>query len=65
MECVDLLNHHAERFNLTEKDLFKLVTEFYKIADTDNNCKISLIEFFVQLPHLEEFLSKQLVDRFG
>merc|ERR1711868_218737 len=56
VECVELLDDKAAKFGLTKGDLFKRVVHFYNLADTDGNRKISLVEFFIQLPKLEEFL---------
>ena len=36
--------------------MFKRVVDFFKIVDSDENQKISLMEFFIQLPAIEEFL---------
>ena len=48
--------HRKTNIKLRKGDLFKRVVHFYNLADTDGNRKISLVEFFVQLPKLEEFL---------
>ena len=36
--------------------MYKRVVHFFNMADTDGDRKISLVEFFIQLPKLEEFL---------
>ena len=47
-------------FYITEifSDLFNRVVKFFKIADTDEDRKITPTEFFIQLPKLEHFLKK-------
>ena len=45
--------HEPKKINL---DLYKRVVHFFNMADTDGDRKISLVEFFIQLPKLEEFL---------
>merc|ERR1719422_779624 len=56
VECVSLLDDKAEKFGLSKGDLYKRVVHFFNMADTDGDRKISLVEFFIQLPKLEEFL---------
>ena len=59
VECVELLEERAEKYGLTRADIFKKVVHFYntvKAGDLDGDQKITLIEFFIQLPKLEEFL---------
>jgi len=56
VECVELLDEKADKFGLTKGDIFKRVVHFFNQADTDGDQKISLIEFFIQLPKLEEML---------
>merc|ERR1712179_816979 len=59
VECVELLDQRADRFGLAKADLYKRVVHFYNLADQDGDRKISLVEFFIQLPQLEDFLLKQ------
>merc|ERR1712153_275673 len=56
VECVELLDEKADKFGLTKGDIFKRVVHFFSQADKDGDQKISLIEFFIQLPKLEEML---------
>ena len=55
-ECVDLLEERADKFGLTRDSIYKKVVHFYNMADKDGDKKITLIEFFVSLPNLEDFL---------
>jgi Ca2+-binding EF-hand superfamily protein len=56
IECVALLDDKAEKYGLAKADLFKKVVHFFNQADVDGDRQISLIEFFIKLPQLEEFL---------
>ena len=63
VECVELLDEKADKFGLTKGDIFKRVVHFFNQADTDGDQKISMIEFFIQLPKLEEFLMNKKLEQ--
>ena len=63
IECVELLDEKADKFGLTKGDIFKRVVHFFNQADTDGDQKISMIEFFIQLPKLEEFLMNKKLEQ--
>lgn len=64
VECVKFLEKQAVRYNLCNTDdLFSRVSEFFKIADLNDDAKITFLEFFMKLPKLEAFfVEKQYFD---
>ena len=53
---MELLEERASKFGLSKDQVYSKVAKFLNMADIDGDKKITLIEFFVQLPNLEEFL---------
>ena len=63
VECVELLDEKADKFGLSKNDLYKRVVHFFSQADSDGDRKISLLEFFIQLPKLEEMLMNKKLEQ--
>jgi len=60
VECVKFLEKQAVVYNLSSTDdLFLRVSQFFNIADLNDDTKITFLEFLVQLPKLEEFFAEQ------
>ena len=59
VECVKFLEKQAAQYNLCNTDdLFLRVSQFFKIADLNDDTKITFLEFLIQLPKLEEFFAE-------
>ena len=55
-EAAELLGEKADQFGLSKKDIHKQIQHFFNLMDVDMNQKISLLEFFIELPKVEAFL---------
>ena len=58
-ECAELLGEKADQFGLSKKDIHKQIQHFFNLMDVDMNQQINLLEFFIELPKVEAFLSEK------